>query len=124
VPPTRGSRRPENKLQGTRRLLASDGQGARRELQKHIEDLRVTPAPDIGQRVIRITGRGKMDGLLEGEEGPPATLFGQERDGPPRVLCVLADRAPYQNPNGAGKGSQVRLVLPGATGHPASARRG
>jgi site-specific DNA recombinase len=58
----------ENKLRDTRRLLASDNQGARRELQKHIEDLRVTPASDIGQRVIRVTGRGKLDGLLEGEE--------------------------------------------------------
>src|SRR5260370_477102 len=55
--------------------------------------------------------------------GPPRALFGQEREGPPRVLRVLADRAPYRNPNGAGKASQVRSALPGAASHPAFTRR-
>src|SRR5258708_21495931 len=56
--------------------------------------------------------------------GTARALFGQEREGPRRVLRVLADRAPYQNPNGPGKAWQVRFVLPGATGRPACARRG
>src|SRR5216684_6394060 len=56
--------------------------------------------------------------------GPPRALVGQEREGPPRVLRVLADRAPYRNPNGPGKASQVRSALPGATSHPAFTRRG
>ena len=28
----------------------------------------VAPAPDVGDRVVRITGRAKLDGLLAGEE--------------------------------------------------------
>ena len=57
----------EEKLRGLRDLLARDPQGARREVQKHIEDLRIAPAPEAGPRVLRVTGRGKSDGLL-GEE--------------------------------------------------------
>ena len=49
-------------------LLASDPAGARREIQKHVEDLRVAPAPDVGERVVRVTGRTKIDGLLGAEE--------------------------------------------------------
>ena len=49
-------------------LLASDPAGARREIQKHVEDLRVAPAPEVGQRVVRVTGRTKIDGLLGAEE--------------------------------------------------------
>jgi len=35
-----------------------------REIQKHIEDLRIAPAPEIGERVVRVTGRAKVDGPL------------------------------------------------------------
>src|SRR5712664_1711984 len=52
------------------------------------------------------------------ECGHRRALFGQEGEGPPRVLRVLADRAPYENPNGPGKAWQVGFVLPGATGRP------
>jgi len=58
----------ERQLQGVKDILARDGVGARREIQKHIEDLRVAPAPEAGERVVRITGHAKVDGLLGGEE--------------------------------------------------------
>ncbi len=58
----------EARLQGLNELLARDPAGARREIQKHVEDLRIAPAPDVGERVVRLTGRGKLDGLLGGEE--------------------------------------------------------
>lgn len=58
----------EQQLQGFTSLLANDPAGARRELDKHLDDLRLTPAPEVGARVIRITGRAKIDGLLEGQE--------------------------------------------------------
>ena len=48
--------------------MAGNPIGARREIQKHIEDLRITPAPEIGERVVRVTGRAKVDGLLGGED--------------------------------------------------------
>ena len=56
------------RLQTLNELLARDPAGARREIQKHIEDLRVAPAPDVGERVVRVTGRTKIDGLLGPEE--------------------------------------------------------
>jgi site-specific DNA recombinase len=56
------------RLHTLRELLARDPAGARREIQKHIEDLRVAPAPDVGDRVVRVTGRPKIDGLLGAEE--------------------------------------------------------
>jgi site-specific DNA recombinase len=58
----------ERRLEALKELLAQDPAGARREIQKHVEDLRVGPAPEVGPRVVRITGRGKIDGLLGGEE--------------------------------------------------------
>jgi len=58
----------ERQLQGFKDILARDGVGARREIQKHLEDLRVAPAPEAGERVVQITGRPKVDGLLGGEE--------------------------------------------------------
>jgi len=58
----------ERRLQNLRELLAKDPAGARREMQKHIEDLRIAPAPEVGERVVRVTGRPKIDGLLGSEE--------------------------------------------------------
>jgi len=49
-------------------LLATDPLGARREIQKHLDDLRMEPAPELGERAVRVTGRAKVDGLLGGEE--------------------------------------------------------
>jgi len=49
-------------------LLAIDPAGARREIQKHIDDLRMVPAPEPGERAVRVTGQPKVDGLLGGEE--------------------------------------------------------
>jgi len=58
----------EGRLQGLNELLARDPAGARREIQKHVEDLRIAPALEVGPRVVRLTGRAKIDGLLGGEE--------------------------------------------------------
>jgi len=58
----------EAQIESWSELLAKDPVGARQEIQKHVEDLQVAPAPDIGDRVVRITGRPKLDGLLGGEE--------------------------------------------------------
>jgi hypothetical protein len=58
----------EDKLQNLKDLLGRDPQGARRELQKHLEELQITPAPEAGEQVVRVTGRAKIDGLLETEE--------------------------------------------------------
>jgi hypothetical protein len=58
----------EERLQSLNELLATDPAGARREIQKHVEDLRMAPAPELGDRVVRVTGRAKIDGLLGGEE--------------------------------------------------------
>src|SRR4029453_17857794 len=55
-------------IQSLSELLARDPVGARQQIQKHVEDLRVAPAPDVGDRVVRITGQAKLDGLLGGEE--------------------------------------------------------
>jgi hypothetical protein len=49
-------------------LLAMDPAGARREIQKHIDDLRMVPVPKLGKRAVRVTGQPKVDGLLGGEE--------------------------------------------------------
>ncbi len=57
----------EGNLRKLQELLARDPQGARRELQKHIEDLRVTSVSMVGNRVVKISGRTKPDDLL-GEE--------------------------------------------------------
>src|SRR5229473_2155545 len=73
---------------------------------------------------MSVHGALTLERASEGCGSPPRALFGQEREGPPRVLRVLADRAPYRNPNGPGKASQVRSALPGATSHPAFTRRG
>ena len=47
---------------------STDCGGTRREIQKHVEDLRIAPAPEAGDRAVRITGRAKIDGLLGAEE--------------------------------------------------------
>ncbi len=49
-------------------LLARDPAGARREIQKHLDDLRMGPAPELGPRAVRVSGQPKVDGLLGGEE--------------------------------------------------------
>jgi hypothetical protein len=49
-------------------LLRTDPAGARREIHKHLDDLRMEPAADLGKRAVRVTGRPKVDGLLGGEE--------------------------------------------------------
>ena len=67
------------RLQTLNELLASDPAGARREIQKHVEDLRVAPAPDVGQRVVRVTGRTKIDGLLGAEEAARLQLVAGAR---------------------------------------------
>ncbi len=54
----------EEKLRNLHALVLRDPQRARLELQKHIEDLRLTPE---GERTVKISGRAKADGLL-GEE--------------------------------------------------------
>jgi len=54
----------EEKLRNLPALVLRDPQRARLELQKHIEDLRWTPD---GERMVKISGRAKTDGLL-GEE--------------------------------------------------------
>jgi len=36
----------------------------RGERFRSIEDLRIAPAPEIGERVVRVTGRAKVDGPL------------------------------------------------------------
>jgi hypothetical protein len=55
-------------IQSLSELLTRDPVGARQQIQKHVEELRVSPAPDVGDRVVRITGRARVDGLLGGEE--------------------------------------------------------
>lgn len=40
----------EERLQKLSELLARDPAGARREIQKHIENLRIAPAPRLGER--------------------------------------------------------------------------
>ena len=68
------------RLQTLNELLASDPAGARREIQKHVEDLRVAPAPDVGERVVRVTGRAKIDGLLGAEEAVRLQLVAGARN--------------------------------------------
>jgi DNA invertase Pin-like site-specific DNA recombinase len=58
----------EASLKKLNELLSTDPAGARREIQKHLDDLRMEPAPEFGQRAVRLTGRAKVDGLLGGEE--------------------------------------------------------
>lgn len=53
---------------------------ARREIQKHIEDLRMAPAPELGDRVVRVTGRAKIDGLLGSEEAVRLQLVAGARN--------------------------------------------
>src|SRR5262249_41455797 len=70
----------EKRLQNLRELLAKDPAGARREMQKHIEDLRIAPAPEVGERVVRVTGRPKIDGLLGAEEAVRLQLVAGARN--------------------------------------------
>jgi DNA invertase Pin-like site-specific DNA recombinase len=58
----------EAKLDHFYTLVAGDPQGARRELQKHVDDLKVTPMAEPAQRLLKITGRAKVDGLLADQE--------------------------------------------------------
>jgi hypothetical protein len=62
-------------------VTATNSVGARREIQKHIYDLRIAPAPDVGERVVRLTGRVKIDGLLGGEEAVRLQLVAGARFG-------------------------------------------
>jgi site-specific DNA recombinase len=57
-----------HQLDALNQLLARDPAVARREIQKHVEDLRIAPAPEAGDRAVRIVGRAKIDGLLGAEE--------------------------------------------------------
>jgi septal ring factor EnvC (AmiA/AmiB activator) len=68
------------KLDHVRGLLASDPPGARRELQKHIEELRVIPVGEQAQRVLKITGRAKVDGLLAEQEAVRLELVAGARN--------------------------------------------
>jgi hypothetical protein len=58
----------EARLQSLDELVATNPAGARREIQKHVEDLRMAPAPEAGGNVVRLTGRAKIDGPLGSEE--------------------------------------------------------
>src|SRR5690349_8644043 len=62
------SNRPQSQVERLRQLLEMDPSGARREIQKHVNDVRVVPATEMGDRVVRLTGRVNADGLLGGEE--------------------------------------------------------
>jgi hypothetical protein len=66
--------------------------GEGREIQKHIDDLRIAPAPDVGERVVRLTGRVKIDGLLGGE-GPCAYnwLRGLDLNQRPWVMRAMSE---------------------------------
>jgi site-specific DNA recombinase len=70
----------EERLQSLNELLATDPGGARREIQKHVEELRMAPAPELGDRVVRVTGRAKVDGLLGGEEAVRLQLVAGARN--------------------------------------------
>jgi hypothetical protein len=48
----------EDQLQTLRKLVARDAVGARRKIPKHIDDLRIAPAPDVGERVVRLNDHG------------------------------------------------------------------
>jgi hypothetical protein len=54
---------------------------------------------------------------------PPARFSGKNAKGH-LVLRVLADRAPYQNPNEPGEASQVRFVFTGRYGSPSLRPKG
>jgi septal ring factor EnvC (AmiA/AmiB activator) len=70
----------EAQVQRLSELLARDPVRARQEIQKHVEELRVAPAPEVGDRVVRITGRPKLDGLLGGEEAVRLQLVAGARN--------------------------------------------
>ncbi len=70
----------QRKVDAIHTLLARDTAGARREIQKHIEDLQIAPAPEAGEGVIRITGRAKIDGLLGTEEAVRLQLVAGARN--------------------------------------------
>ena len=55
----------EQHIEELRQLLTQDPIGARREIQKHVEDLQVAPEADLGERVVRITGRLKATASSE-----------------------------------------------------------
>jgi len=71
----------EARLQKLTELLRTDPAGARREIQKHVEDLRIAPSPEAGARVVRVTGRAKVDGLLGSEEAVRLQLVAGARFG-------------------------------------------
>src|SRR5262245_32110898 len=62
-------------------LLRTDPPGARREIQKHLDDLRMEPAADLGDRAIRVSGTPKVDGLLGSEEAVRLQLVAGARFG-------------------------------------------
>jgi len=78
-------------IQSLSELLARDPVGARQQIQKHVEELRVSLAPDVGDRVVRITGQAKVAiGLIAGAvawtpvstapQGRPASEVGTVRN--------------------------------------------
>jgi hypothetical protein len=68
------------KLDALKQLLARDPAGARREVKKHVEDLRIAPAPEAGDRAPRITGRPRIDGLLGAAEAVRLQLVAGARN--------------------------------------------
>lgn len=71
----------EARMLGLNELLAQDPAGARREIQKHVEDLRIAPALEVEARVVRLTGRAKLDDLFGGEEAVRRQLVAGARFG-------------------------------------------
>ena len=70
----------EAQIEKLNELLQRDPAGARREIQKHVEDLRIAPAPEAGKKVVQVTGRAKLDGLLGSEEAVRLQLVAGARN--------------------------------------------
>jgi hypothetical protein len=90
-------------------LLGKDPAEARREIQKHIGDLRIAPTPEMDERVVQVTGRARIDGLLDAEEAvrlqlvagvgfEPAT-FAYEPNLRPHKVRLRPDSTCLQNRN-------------------------
>jgi hypothetical protein len=101
----------EQQMEELRQLLAADPMGARREIQKHVEDLQVAPGSDPGKRAVRITGRLKPDGLLGGEEAVRLQLVAGVMS-PSQIKT--GDKAPQTTPRKLASLTQVALGLFGS----------